>query len=67
MAKTEKTCWNCKHLLSAVGALPPVLCKAYPKDEGVSIEVLSGQHWHEHLFGDEAEPVFFEPMLKGDD
>ena len=45
--------------------MPPVLCKAYP--EGVSIEILSGQHWHEHLFGDEAEPVTFEPIVKGDD
>jgi len=55
-------CWDCKHLLSRPYTLPPVLCKAYPG--GVSIDILSGQYPHDHLFGDEAVPVCFAPIKR---
>jgi len=58
----ERTCWSCKHLLSKVGVLPPVFCKAFPTGSGIPFEILSGTRWHDHLFGDET--VFYEAKEK---
>jgi len=56
----ERNCWTCKNLLSKMGGPPPVFCKAYPYGDGISIDILSGQYRHNHLFGDEREKVFYE-------
>jgi len=54
----ERTCWTCKHLLKDRG----LACKAYP--DGISIMIADGQHWHDHLFGDEVEKVFYDPITE---
>ena len=56
----SKTCWDCRWLLSEKGALPPVLCKAYPEGEGVSIEILSGQVVHDHVLAGQRLGFVFE-------
>ena len=51
----EWICLTCKHYTPEHG----LTCVAFP--DGIPIEVASGQLWHDHLFGDEKEPVFYEP------
>ena len=57
------SCLTCQHLLiEKSDKVKKLLCKAYPK--GIPIQIISGDHWHDHLFGDEKAKVFYDPITE---
>ena len=55
-------CTMCKHYFKPErGKLSPA-CPAFP--DGVPFIIISGEMWHDHLFGTEVEKVFFELKKK---
>lgn len=62
--RRSDNCWGCRHLISEVHATPPVYCRAYPKGRGIPFAILAGQVRHDHLLGDEWDPVTFKRTEK---
>jgi len=63
--KPGDNCWKCRHLISKIHSRPPVYCRAFPKGSGIPMAILGGIVRHDHLLGDERDPVTFEPRQEG--